>query len=49
MKEEQESRLKAFIEAGKKQGTLRKSIESLLSKILSMLIHFFFSYDILSL
>ncbi|KAK1662604.1 hypothetical protein QYE76_050763 [Lolium multiflorum] len=31
MKEEQESRLKAFIEAGKKEGALRKSIESLLN------------------
>jgi predicted nucleic acid-binding Zn-ribbon protein len=33
MKEEQGSRHKAFIEAEKKEGALRKSIESLLSKI----------------
>jgi predicted nucleic acid-binding Zn-ribbon protein len=33
MKEEQESKLKAYAEADKKEGALRKSIESLLSKI----------------
>jgi predicted RNase H-like nuclease (RuvC/YqgF family) len=43
IKEEQESKLKAFAEEGKKEGALRKSIESLLSKIFSILIHFLFS------
>jgi hypothetical protein len=33
MKEEEESRHKAFVEADKKEGALRKSIESLLSTI----------------
>jgi hypothetical protein len=43
MNEEQESKLKAFVEANKKEGALRKSIKSLLSKIFSILIHFLFS------
>jgi hypothetical protein len=33
MKEEQESKLKAYAEEDKKEGALRKSIKSLLSKI----------------
>jgi predicted nucleic acid-binding Zn-ribbon protein len=41
MKEEQESRLKAFVEADNKDGALRKSIESLLSKIFLVLIYLF--------
>jgi predicted nucleic acid-binding Zn-ribbon protein len=42
MKEEQELKLKAYAEVDKKEGALRKSIESLLRKIFPMLIHFFF-------
>jgi hypothetical protein len=37
MKEEQEARHKAFIEVDEKEGALRESIESLLSKISSCL------------
>jgi hypothetical protein len=33
MKEEQEARHKAFVEADEKKGTLHESIENLLSKI----------------
>lgn len=37
MKEEQEARHKAFVEADEKEGALRESIENLLSKISSCL------------
>jgi predicted nucleic acid-binding Zn-ribbon protein len=37
MKEEQELKLKAYAEVDKKEGALRKSIESLLSKVSSCL------------
>jgi chromosome segregation ATPase len=36
LKGEQESKLKAYVEADKKEGALRESIESLLSKIYSL-------------
>jgi predicted nucleic acid-binding Zn-ribbon protein len=43
LKEEQESRLKAYAEADKKEGTLRESIECLLSKISLLRFSSFFS------
>jgi hypothetical protein len=45
LKEEQESRLRAYVEADKKEGALRKSIQCLLSKISSLC--FSSSYSIL--
>jgi hypothetical protein len=41
MKDEQEARRKAFIEADEKEGVLRESITSLLSKFSSILAWFF--------
>jgi predicted nucleic acid-binding Zn-ribbon protein len=42
LKEEQELKLKAYAEADKKEGALRKSIECLLSKISSLCFSSFF-------
>jgi regulator of replication initiation timing len=46
LKEEQESKLRVYAETDKKEGALRKSIESLLSKIYSPRFTSSFPYDI---